>query len=150
MTLEDRGPAPPRRPDRTGELARGGDEAGRLTAAEIDRLTPLDRNRFADFLRLGSTVVVVLGHWLVVPAVPWQGLALAAGGLAVLAALVFVADDTLSMVGVDGAERSNNTPPNIALIALGLAQVGIVAAPPSGGWPGPQCRPRSPSAAASP
>lgn len=308
MTFRDRGPAPDRRADRTGEISRGGDEAERLTAAQIDRLTPLDRNRYADLLRLGSIVVVVLGHWLVgvvlrrdgelvagtllefvpatqwltwglqvmpvfffvggyanaaawasashrgvgwadwvrrrarrltrpvlpvvvlwvplaavlgllgvvpddllqlgsqvafvpawflatylvvvaavpatfalhrrfglgavagliavatlvdlvhhmgvpvvgwanfafvwgaihqlgylwyerrLPAVPWQGLALAAGGFALLAALVFVAGYPLSMVGVEGAEESNNTPPSVALIALALAQIGLVAA----------------------
>ena len=41
------------------------DETERLTAAQIHELTPLDRNRYADLLRLGAIVVVVLGHWLV-------------------------------------------------------------------------------------
>ena len=40
-----------------------GDE--RLTAQRIHELTPADRNRFADLLRLASIVVVVLGHWLI-------------------------------------------------------------------------------------
>lgn len=59
---------------------------------------------------------------------PWQGLALAAGGFALLAALVFGAGYPLSIVGVDGAEESNNTPPSIALIVLALAEVGVATA----------------------
>lgn len=46
--------------------ARGEPEvAERLTAARIAELTPLDRNRYADLLRLLAIIVVVLGHWLV-------------------------------------------------------------------------------------
>jgi hypothetical protein len=39
--------------------------AGRLTPERIHELTPADRNRYGDLLRLGSIVVVVLGHWLI-------------------------------------------------------------------------------------
>lgn len=53
---------------------------------------------------------------------------LAAGGFALLAALVGVADYPVSMVGVEGAEDSNNSPPSVALVVLGLAQIGLVAA----------------------
>ncbi len=298
---------PPSRDDAPARRAAGGDEAERLTAAQIDQLTPLDRNRYADLLRLAAIAVVVLGHWMVavvlhrdgelvaasllelvpqahwatwvvqvmpifffvggyanaaawssargrgvawadwvrrrarrltrpvlplvalwvplglllgwlgvpgellqlasqvafvpawflatyllvvalvplttalhrrwgfaavaglvvaaivvdlahtagvpaigwanfvfvwgaihqlgylwydqrLPAVPWQGLVLAAGAVALLVALVTVADYPVSMVGVEGAERSNNSPPTIALIVLALGQVGIVAA----------------------
>ena len=56
------------------------DETERLTAAQIDELTPLNRNRYADLLRLGSIVVVVLGHWLVAVVVRDDG-ALDAGTL---------------------------------------------------------------------
>ena len=38
--------------------------ATRSTAASIAALTPADRNRYADLLRLGSLLVVVVGHWL--------------------------------------------------------------------------------------
>ncbi len=40
------------------------DGAPRLTAEQIDALTPAGRNRYADALRLASILVVVLGHWL--------------------------------------------------------------------------------------
>ena len=36
----------------------------RSRAARIAALTPADRNRYADLLRLGSLLVVVVGHWL--------------------------------------------------------------------------------------
>jgi fucose 4-O-acetylase-like acetyltransferase len=55
-------------------------------------------------------------------------LALSAVGFAVLALLTTVGGYPLSMVGVDGAERTNNTPPTVALIALGTAQVGLALA----------------------
>jgi fucose 4-O-acetylase-like acetyltransferase len=55
-------------------------------------------------------------------------LALAAAGFAALALLTTVAGYPLSMVGVDGAARTNNSPPTIALIALGAAQVGLALA----------------------
>lgn len=38
--------------------------AHRPSAEQIAALTPADRNRYADFLRLSSLVVVVLGHWI--------------------------------------------------------------------------------------
>jgi hypothetical protein len=38
---------------------------GRPTAEQIQAATPEERNRFADLLRLGSIVVVVVGHWLI-------------------------------------------------------------------------------------
>lgn len=41
------------------------DEDQQLTAEEIAERTPEERNRFADLLRLGSILVVVLGHWLI-------------------------------------------------------------------------------------
>ena len=55
-------------------------------------------------------------------------LALFAAGLAALCALVFLAGYPVSMVGVDGAARTNTGPPTIALVALGAAQVGLVLA----------------------
>lgn len=42
---------------------RDGDE--HLTAERVHELTPADRNRFADLLRVASIVVVVVGHWLI-------------------------------------------------------------------------------------
>lgn len=38
--------------------------ATRPSAEQIAALTPADRNRYADLLRLGSLLVVVVGHWL--------------------------------------------------------------------------------------
>ncbi len=41
-------------------------------AADVADRTPADRNRYADFLRVASILVVVVGHWLMV-AVWWDG-----------------------------------------------------------------------------
>ena len=57
-----------------------------------------------------------------------RGLGLAAAGFAGLALLTGPLGYAVSMVGVDGAARSNNSPPTIALVALGVAQVGLVVA----------------------
>ncbi|MDQ3974812.1 MAG: acyltransferase, partial [Actinomycetota bacterium] len=38
--------------------------AARPARADIAALTPADRNRYADLLRVAAIVVVVLGHWL--------------------------------------------------------------------------------------
>jgi len=51
--------------------------------------------------------------------------ALVAAGLGGLAALVGLAGYEVSMVGVPGSVRSNNLPPTVALMALGLWQVGV-------------------------
>jgi hypothetical protein len=56
------------------------------------------------------------------------GLVLAAVAFAALALLTSVGGYPLSMVGVDGAARTNNSPPTIALIVLGAAQVGLALA----------------------
>lgn len=59
-------------------------------------------------------------------------LAMGLGGYACLAVLVFVAGYPLSMVGPNGtgaqAVQTNTTPPSIALIALGLGQLGFLLA----------------------
>jgi hypothetical protein len=55
-------------------------------------------------------------------------LALAAAGFGALALLTTVGGYPLSMVGVDGAARTNTTPPTVALLALGAAQVGLALA----------------------
>ncbi len=55
-------------------------------------------------------------------------LLLATAGYAVLVALTQFADYPVSMVGVDGAERSNNSPPSVALVALAAGQVGLALA----------------------
>ena len=52
--------------------------------------------------------------------------ALAAAGLTALVLLTTVGGYPVSMLGVDGAARTNNSPPSIALIALGVMQVGLV------------------------
>jgi hypothetical protein len=52
--------------------------------------------------------------------------AMALGGLAALLALTHLAGYPVSMLGVDGAERTNNTPPSIALIALAVMHVGAL------------------------
>lgn len=40
------------------------------TASEIDAATPADRDRWVDTLRVGSLLVVILGHWLMVAITP--------------------------------------------------------------------------------
>lgn len=80
MPLEEHGPVPASRPDAERRRRSGGDEAERLTAAQIDQLTPLSRNRYADLLRLASIVVVVLGHWTFAVVVRREG-ELVAGSL---------------------------------------------------------------------
>ncbi|MFP4635715.1 MAG: acyltransferase family protein [Nitriliruptoraceae bacterium] len=55
-------------------------------------------------------------------------LALAAAGYGSLLVLTLIAEYPVSMVGVDGAIRSNNTPPSIALLALAIGQIGLVLA----------------------
>lgn len=41
-----------------------------LTAAHVDAATPADRDRWVDTLRVGSLLVVILGHWLMVAITP--------------------------------------------------------------------------------
>ena len=53
---------------------------------------------------------------------------LAAVGYGLLLVLTQVGDYPVSMVGVDGATRSNNSPPSIALLALAAGQVGLALA----------------------
>ncbi len=55
-------------------------------------------------------------------------LLLAAGGFGLLVLLTTVGGYPLSMVGVEGATRSNNSPPSVALLALGAGQVGLALA----------------------
>lgn len=52
----------------------------------------------------------------------------AAGGGALLALLVGLGPYPLAMVGVPGQELGNTAPPTLALLALGLAQTGLVLA----------------------
>ena len=51
---------------------------------------------------------------------------MAAGGLLGLIALTTIAGYPVSMLGVDGAARTNNAPPTVALVALGVMQVGLL------------------------
>ena len=55
-------------------------------------------------------------------------LAVAAAGYGLLLVLTQVGEYPVSMVGVDGATRSNNSPPSIALLALAAGQVGLALA----------------------
>lgn len=55
-----------------------------------------------------------------------RGLLVALASAAALAALVVVGGYPVSMVGVQAAAQSNATPPTLALVALGLAQLGVV------------------------
>jgi hypothetical protein len=57
-----------------------------------------------------------------------HGVLLAAAGFAGLALLTGALGYPVSMVGVDGAVRSNTGPPTVALLALATAQVGLVIA----------------------
>ncbi len=55
-------------------------------------------------------------------------LALACGSAVVLALLVGVGPYPISMIGVPGATVNNTSPPNLALLALGCTQAGLVLA----------------------
>lgn len=55
--------------------------------------------------------------------IPWL---LAGGGLAALALLVWLGPYPLSMVGVEGAARTNNAPPSVPLVALAVWQAGLM------------------------
>lgn len=55
-------------------------------------------------------------------------IALAGAGFGALVLLTSVGGYPVSMVGVDGATRSNNSPPSIALLALAAGQVGLALA----------------------
>ncbi len=59
---------------------------------------------------------------------PRRCLLWAAGGLAALIALVNFGPYPFSMVTVQGEEISNNMPPNLTMLALGVAQIGILLA----------------------
>jgi peptidoglycan/LPS O-acetylase OafA/YrhL len=50
------------------------------------------------------------------------------GGLAALALLIGVGPYPLAMIGVPGSDLSNSMPPTLALLALGVAQTGLVLA----------------------
>ena len=54
-------------------------------------------------------------------------LAVSAGGLGALALLTAVGPYPLPMVGVPGAEVSNMNPPNLTIVALACAQIGVLA-----------------------
>ncbi|MEE4300959.1 MAG: acyltransferase, partial [Pseudomonadales bacterium] len=55
-------------------------------------------------------------------------LALAAGGLAALCALVFLGPYPISFIGVPGQEITNSMPPKLSIFALGVFQAGLVLA----------------------
>jgi fucose 4-O-acetylase-like acetyltransferase len=56
----------------------------------------------------------------------WRRPALALGGFVSLLALVSWGPFPISMVGVPGEDVSNSLPPTVALLALGIMQVGLV------------------------
>lgn len=58
----------------------------------------------------------------------WKPLLLLAGGLAALLGLSVYGPYPIAMIGVPGAEITNSMPPTIALLALGVAQAGLVIA----------------------
>ena len=64
--------------------------------------------------------------WL--PATPAAGLPLVGAGLAAAVLLTTVGPYPTSMVGVPGDELQNSAPPTAALLALGIAQIGLVLA----------------------
>jgi len=57
-----------------------------------------------------------------------RSIVVGAAGLIALGVLVAFGPYPVSMVGVPGAEASNNSPPTMALIALGIAQTGFLLA----------------------
>ncbi len=65
---------------------------------------------------------------VLLPRTTGGALGLTAVGYGTLLLLTMVGDYPVSMVGVDGATRSNNSPPSIALLAFGAGQIGIALA----------------------
>ncbi len=67
-----------------------------------------------------------------IPEAPWKGICIAAVGYAILVVLTQFFDYPLAMVGTGEAAPqpgdSNNTPPSIALLVLGAAQIGLISA----------------------
>jgi peptidoglycan/LPS O-acetylase OafA/YrhL len=61
-----------RQPGGWHAAAGGGGRVDRLDPRAVAAATPADRDRYADFLRVASMLVVVLGHWLMT-AVAWEG-----------------------------------------------------------------------------
>jgi hypothetical protein len=57
---------------------------------------------------------------------PRQGLAWMAGGALLLVGLITIGPYPVSMVSVPGQEISNTLPPKIAMLALGIAQCGLL------------------------
>ena len=55
-----------------------------------------------------------------------QGLTWMAGGLVILAGLIVLGPYPVSMVSVPGQEISNTLPPKVTLLALGIAQCGLL------------------------
>jgi surface polysaccharide O-acyltransferase-like enzyme len=66
----------------------------------------------------------------------WRPFVLTAGAISALVALIWWGPYPVSMVGVPGARIQNASPPSAALLAFGLAQVGLVliAAPSATRW----------------
>jgi hypothetical protein len=56
----------------------------------------------------------------------WTTPALVAAGFGTLVVLTMLLGYPVSMLGVDGAARTNNSPPSLALVALGVGQVGVL------------------------
>ena len=61
-------------------------------------------------------------------ATPARALLWSAAGFAALALLIGVGPYPVAMIGVPGADLSNSMPPTLALLALGVAQAGLVLA----------------------
>ncbi|HMO77365.1 MAG TPA: acyltransferase [Sphingopyxis sp.] len=61
-------------------------------------------------------------------AAPARALLWSAAGFAALALLIGLGPYPVAMIGVPGAELSNSMPPTLALLALGVAQTGLVLA----------------------
>lgn len=74
------------------------------------------------------SAVYVLGRWWgdLADHRPRLGAAVAAAGAVVLVLLVTIGPYPVSMVGVAGQTRSNSLPPTMALLTLGVVQVGVL------------------------
>ncbi len=103
-----------------------------LAAVLVDWLTLARGVPFVNFLNFLFVWVGIhqLGYaWRddkfgnIVRALVWFGM-----GLAVLIALTVYGPYPIAMIGVPGAEITNSMPPTLALLALGVAQTGLVLA----------------------
>src|SRR5262245_42892633 len=71
----------------------------RVSATDLADRTPTSRDRYVDFLRLASIVVVVLGHWLMA-VVTWHGDEFRTGNVIAMVPLLWAATWLLQVMPI--------------------------------------------------